>query len=919
MLSRQSLLLSCVCAAAFFTSSMAYAQASGGNQIEELVVTAEKREQSLQDVPVAISAFTSEKRDLVGINSIQDMTNFTPGLNYTLANDRASIRGIGRLTNQHPVATAVAVYDDGIYTTSTVTAGKTPIFTDRVEVVRGPQGTLYGRNSIGGAINVISVRPTKDFYAEVRGTVANYDRTLFEAAMSGPITEGLQFRLAGNWEKQRDGYFDNVVPGMPSEGGVIDQFYLEAQLQAQLGERAELWVKGALTGWNNGSGGPGARAGYTTGPIGVGEFGSSYVSGDFACAPGGVTINAVALNPAACINPANSDPRKFATTIRQTVSLDETYNLAAHFTYHFDGFDFKYVTGGLNYHYTLISDLGSGDFQSFQIPITPFNPALPVSAQPCAASNLARPGSCQPLTIFPKISSTYQELYHNIQHEINFASTTDSPLQWIGGLYYYKEGYEQPVFTTLHDQPQMDRAPANSPIPAVDRRNYDNRTKFQQESYAAYGQIDWKIVPTFTATLGLRYSHDNLKGRESVRSICFATTPCQTTPETLGSFTPPVDVTAAIVNLANVPKGVVPTGTPGGIIFEPNGFATRRYDHSWEAVTGTFGVQWEPDSDTMAYARYSRGYKMGGFASGINSTLGAFPYTAPEHINAFEVGAKKNFGRTLQANIAVFYYDYRNLQAPLTVANNSGGLAVSESRLLNVPRSVSQGFELETIWAPINNLQVTFNYSYNDAHIKRLSGIFDSDDPLALDPSAKPLAPLTPCAAAGQPTPPGTLGRCDVNTGFYQRPQDMKGNSLPQAPKSKLSLNVLYTFDFDAGSLTPSVSYIWRDRQYAGLFERGYNKAPAWDQVDARLIWKAADRHYTIIAYVKNLFDDLGYEGGGSSSRLSGVYAPSTIAALGINPGLPSANGTFNAVQGYSFTYPLTPPRTYGVEVQYRF
>ena len=78
---------------------------------------------------------------------------------------------MGRLTNAHPIDTAVATYSDGIYTTSTVEAGKTPIFVDRVEILRGPQGTLYGRNSIGGAINVISKRPTEDFYGEVRGTV----------------------------------------------------------------------------------------------------------------------------------------------------------------------------------------------------------------------------------------------------------------------------------------------------------------------------------------------------------------------------------------------------------------------------------------------------------------------------------------------------------------------------------------------------------------------------------------------------------------------------------------------------------------------------------------------------------------------------------------------------------------------------
>ncbi|HEV7385670.1 MAG TPA: TonB-dependent receptor plug domain-containing protein, partial [Phenylobacterium sp.] len=350
---------SALLAAAVLGTTAAHAQskpaatAAASNTIEELVITAERREQSLQDVPVAISAFSSAKRDLLGINSIQDMTNFTPGLNYTSANDRASIRGIGRLTNAHPVAVPVAVYDDGIYTTSTVTAGKSPIFTDRVEVLRGPQGTLYGRNSIGGAINIISKRPTEDFYGEVRATVANYGRTLLEMAVSGPLSPDLKFRLAGNWEKQRDGYYTNVVPGMPSEGNVIDQYYLEGQLQGKFGDHLDGWVKANVGGWNNGSGGPGARGGYSPGAINFSQYDTFTVRNNFACAPAGGATNVVNTSPLGCVNPASSDPRKFATNVAQTVSLDESFGIATNWTYHFDNMDLKYAGGGINYHYTL--------------------------------------------------------------------------------------------------------------------------------------------------------------------------------------------------------------------------------------------------------------------------------------------------------------------------------------------------------------------------------------------------------------------------------------------------------------------------------------------------------------------------------------------------------------------------------------
>ena len=308
LLASGAVLFATVLGASAHAQTAPAAAAAASNTIEELVVTAEKRSQSLQDVPVAISAFTSEKRDLLGINSIQDMTNFTPGLNYTSANDRASIRGIGRLTNAHPVAVPVAVYDDGIYTTSTVTAGKSPIFTDRVEVLRGPQGTLYGRNSLGGAINVISKKPTEDPYAEVRATISNFDHTLLEAAVSGPLAPDLQYRLAGNWEKQDQGYFKNVVPGMPSEGNVIDQYYIEGQLQAKFGEHADGWVKAYITGWNNGGGGPGARAGYTNGQFGFGEYGSQNINAGYACAPGGVPTNVVNTSPARLREPGQQRP-----------------------------------------------------------------------------------------------------------------------------------------------------------------------------------------------------------------------------------------------------------------------------------------------------------------------------------------------------------------------------------------------------------------------------------------------------------------------------------------------------------------------------------------------------------------------------------------------------------------------------------
>ncbi|HEX3887144.1 MAG TPA: TonB-dependent receptor [Phenylobacterium sp.] len=935
-------------AAALGTSANAQtkpaAQAAVSNTIEELVVTAEKRTESLQDVPVAISAFTSTNRDLIGINTIQDMTDFTPGLNYTSSDDRTSIRGVSRLTNQHPVSVPVAVYDDGIYTTSTVTAGKTPIFTDRVEVLRGPQGTLYGRNSLGGAINVISKRPTEDPYAEVRATVDNYGRTLLEAAISGPLAPDLQYRLAGNWEKQRDGYFTNVVPNMPSEGNVIDQYYLEAQIQAKFGDHADGWFKASIAGWNNGAGGPGARAGYSPGPYNFNEFSGQNINPEFACAPGGGATNVVNLSPTGCNNPATNDPRKFASDIIQTVSLDDTYTLTANYTYHFDGFDVKYIGGGQNYHYTLFQDNGSGGtaIQSFTLPLTPV-PLGPATGSICNTT-FAAVGACGPINFDPPQSSTYQENYHNVSHEIDFASTGNSPFQWLGGLYYYKEGYTQPVFTTMADQSKLHDGSAVTPaLPSVtgpvglpfQNRLYDDRTQFEQESYAVFGQIDWKFTDTLKLTLGLRWNHDGLTGTEAVRALCYTTVTCLggTAPELLGTFAPVVDITPDLVYLGpGVPKGVVAGShaATGGVFFTPDGFAHRNYDLSSEATTGTAGLTWTPDKDTTAYITYGRGYLAGGIAAGVTSTEGQFPATDPEFINDYEIGLKKDWTSRLQTNVAIFYYDFTGFQAPLSVANLTNSLLPSQSRFVNIPKSISEGIEFESTWAPIDNLRILFDYDFNPTKVTQLSGVIDPADPEGLQPGAKPIGPLLSCTGTTTGASPNAL--CDVNTGLVQRFQNLSGNELPQQPRNKIAFNVLYTWDLEKGSISPSATYIWRDKEYSGIFQRDYYASKAWDQVDARITWKDKDNRYSIIAYVKNAFNTLGYDGGSGAGRVSGAYTNTSIAAAAgqpvhVVPGLAQNSTLTNGVLvgpgigpgSIESNYALTPPRTYGVEFQYRF
>src|SRR5688500_6589752 len=220
----QQRLLSCAVSSVLgisATAAMAKDTARSTSVLEEIVVTAQKRSESLQDIPVAVSAFTSEVRDLIGINTIGDLTDLTPGLSYATTLDRMSLRGIGRLTNNYGSDPGIATYSDGFYTASNVEAGKRSIHTERIEVLRGPQGTLYGRNSIGGALNVISKRPTEEFQGEVRATAGNYDTQIYEASVSGPVTDWMRYRFAGNAGGQGEGFFKDENTS-ETEGGHND-------------------------------------------------------------------------------------------------------------------------------------------------------------------------------------------------------------------------------------------------------------------------------------------------------------------------------------------------------------------------------------------------------------------------------------------------------------------------------------------------------------------------------------------------------------------------------------------------------------------------------------------------------------------------------------------------------------------------
>jgi iron complex outermembrane receptor protein len=935
-------------------------------EIEVVVVTAEKRVQDIQTVPVAISVFGGEKRDKVGIVSIQDMTNFTPGLQYSTSTDRISLRGVGRLTNVLSADASVANYDDGLYETFAVAAGRSSLDLDRVEVLRGPQGTLYGRNAIGGALNEITRRPTEDFQAEARAAYGNYGHYTVEASLSGPIGDGWLYRIYLNWDKQDSGYAKNLVPGNRSEYQHYDDWYLDGQIQSSFfGGKLDMWTKVQSAQWMGGAGNAGAQSsGWNrfdapTYEYGVAatelnmNYGCSAAGGAYsAAAAGGATsiLPGTATSPlplasTACLNPETTTPWKINRIVPYQVHLPEYISVDSQWTWHTDlNFDIKDIIGGTYYRYILTGGTANGGS---------------TGASRGAVTSYQIGSFGVPLAIRGNSDFNYQEHNGFISNELNFISTGDSKLQWVAGLYFFQQHYTQPVWAANAAQPQYSAA-LGAPgffcaktggvcAPVVGSRWFDNRPVMHATSEAVYGQIDYKQSDQLKLTAGLRYSADRKYGQENVRLLCFGVPACFAAPEVnafVAGGIPAVDLTqlgTVVDSGLDGPGGTVklPKGVTGVTTYNAaTGLASRGYHASWGAMTGTAKLEWTPDEDTLVYGSYSKGYKSGGFNIGIFTVLSFQPYTKQEKVDSFEIGMKKTFGDWLVLNAAAFHYAYQNLQIPLSTVQSAGGLTQSETNFFNVPNSISQGFELETIWAPLEDLQILFNYSYLDAHITKGSAP-DPADPNATAPGANPAVTNAQCVAtfgttgqlctpdiytflpAGQGVP-GTSWNGDAtkNNG-WNRPQNLAGNVLPNSPHHKIAVNLQYTFHTEYGALTPSLSYVWRGAQYGTLFTRSYNRAPEWDQVDARVIFNDTDGKWEAILYGRNIFDRLGYDGGANGARLAGcvdnALGTATCFVQGVNN--PAGYGAVRGenATGQVSTYSVTPPATYGIEVHYKF
>jgi iron complex outermembrane receptor protein len=657
-----------------------FSSAVVAQELEEVVVTAQKREQNIQNVPIAITAFTSEALQAKGITDINSLSNLTPNVNLDagapFSGDSsvlsASIRGIGQDDFAFNLDPGVGVYLDGVFLARTIGANQNLLDVDRIEILKGPQGTLFGRNTIGGAINIVTHTPGTERKFTAQATTGRFDRRDFAFTADLPISDKILTSITGSWLK-RDGYqevipFPSSVPfatdpvrAYPKAGydtsdtnGGQDQQVIRGKMLWNVSDSFSLTLAGDWQHQSQ-SATPSTVLSVQTTPANL--FGFLYntcigntaaalndpVNGPAAfispvvtntttgvCGPRavvpGISTGAPPLAGAGYVNGPGGNlllsgsPRiywNFANT--QTGSIDKTYSNGVSFAKN-DAFGLSF-TGDWDLGHDLALKSISG-YRQINWRVGVDLDGLPEQIQ--------------------EVTDHQHQFQVSQEFQLNGKAFGDK-LNYVTGLYYFKEaGY-------VHDY---------VPFQGI-LYVYDIANDVDTKSYAAYAHTDYKLTDAFSVTLGGRYSRETkhfIGGQADLDGFTYKISGCN----------PPSDPANAHLSPA-IPAGVTCQQALGFPVagqplrYFPDGTNEQKFN----VFTPKFGGQYQITNDAMLYASWSKGFKSGGWTTRLSDPIlsGDQAQFGPEFAKTTELGVKSElFERRLLVNSAVFYTNYDGIQ-----------------------------------------------------------------------------------------------------------------------------------------------------------------------------------------------------------------------------------------------------------------
>ncbi|MET0274286.1 MAG: TonB-dependent receptor [Phenylobacterium sp.] len=905
-----------VSTATLMTALPALAQQTAATVIGELVVTAQRREQSIQDVPIAVSAFSADALKDQQIEGGRDLLMAVPNVTFSRANFGGynfQIRGIGTKLVATSADAAIGIHENNVPVTAGSLADTNFYDVERVEVLRGPQGTQFGRNTTGGLVNIITNKPTDVFAAKVTGNVGNYNSRLVDGFINIPLGDQFAVRAAGSYVK-RDGYGHNLVTDNDIDGRDLWSTRLSLRWKPIETFTANLMWERFKENDNR------ARV---QKQLCIKDPGPTSVGGQPTNLPGRVTQNYLSQGclPGDLKTPQALQEVNSAATLGGGLGIltglitGDAYagkiqdpnlrNMES-------AFDPIYrnkadvvmlnlewqMTDGLNLSFTSSYSEGESFTEA------DYNRATPTQT---FNSTIISPGG---FFDDPQVGRTNQ--FRTIDfgtgegnqrtYELRLQSSFDGPLNFSVGSSYQKAKSVSDYYVTSNTLTAVSillfnlgsGCPPNgglnlpncqyvdpNPIPDGSGHNYfDNRTRYQIASYATFGEVYYNFTDELRVTGGLRYTQDRKRAQ----------------PFQPGLFTP-------------------------GSGLRPLAIQAVKF----EEVTGRLNFEWSPEvsftDKSLFYASYARGYKGGGFNPPQSAGQELFPKTyEPEFINAFEVGAKNTLadGRLI-LNLTGFHYDYKGYQVSQIIQRTSVNVNINAK---------IYGAELESIWEPVTNLR--FNAAIGYLHTKL--GDNESLDLMNLtqgnpayttvkngDSFSNCIAPTAQVAAlqaainagflpaialTGAPGAPG-IGICQGAFATGQPlsalvtvnplagiPAQLGGNELPNSPHWTVSLGAQYQWELGGGwTATPRADFYYQAKSYSRIFNAINDRLDSYTNANISLSFDKPDWAMNVQFYVKNVAD---------KTVVTDQYLTDDTSGLFTN--------IF-----------LTEPRTYGVSVSKAF
>ncbi|OYQ31208.1 TonB-dependent receptor [Sandarakinorhabdus cyanobacteriorum] len=693
--------------------------------IEEIVVTAQRTAQSLQDVPIAVTAFDATALARLQINNPLDIQLTLPNITFTKGNFTGSsftIRGIGDLCVGVTCDSATAIHSEGMPLFATRLFEAEFFDLERVEVLRGPQGTLFGRNATGGVVNFVNAKPKMDaIHAAGEIEYGNFDSLRLKGMFNLPISDTLAVRVAGTYLR-RDGFTTNVfnntridgrdlyairgsIRWQPTENTTVDAmayYFRESddrnRNQKQLCQTDPTGVLGCL---------PGRR---DNGFINANStFVGTLASREFLTTQGGAAFGALGLGSLYAPDPYNYAGHTNPADVRQ-IRTDYTPKYFAEEEQYM--LRIQHDFGGIKAQLTGMYQRNAVD-SSIDYNQSVFNPAVANSALATArAFSAAIPGltnvvnavssganfcTSQPVENglgayggFRDCFSTPQDFDRS--NQIVRGKTLEGIIssQWdgkfnflIGGIYVDTVLPENSYYVNSWGIDYLVGVLGAANGGYLGTPFFRNNTaRYTLKSYGLFGEAYYNLTDNLKITAGLRYNND--KKFVSARS-------------TLASFFVPFGTTGSVFNS---PAAAGFDGDPNRAGIQP--FSNRNV--SFSEVTGRFVMDWQITDDNLLYFSYSRGYKSGGINPPLQPIFAVPDTFTPEFIDAFEIGSKNSFlDGALRANVTAFYYKYKGLQLSRITARTS----VND----NVDAEV-YGLEGEFIIQPTRRLAVNLNASY---------------------------------------------------------------------------------------------------------------------------------------------------------------------------------------------------------------